>query len=211
MTPRVVAFDLSLTRTGCALPDGSLCSLTPPKASSSGMPRLAWIRAAVLDAAAGCGVVVLEGYSLGQARGSSRSHSLGELGGVVRLALYEAGLPYADVAPASLKRYATGRGNAGKEEVLAAAIRRLGYAGHDNNEADAAWLRTMALDHYGQPCAAIPARQREALAGVQWPEPGAGMAPNPGVSAQSPAQCSVTRCDSTQTVSLISRGAHGIG
>lgn len=182
MTPLIAAFDLSLTRTGCALSDGSLCSLVPPKASSSGMPRLRWIRAAVLDAVASCGVVVLEGYSMGQARGSSRSHSLGELGGVVRLALYEAGLPYADVAPASLKRYATGRGNAGKEEVLAAAIRRLEYAGHDNNEADAAWLRMMALDHYGQPCVAVPARQREALAGVPWPVAAGGTGRKDGVS-----------------------------
>ena len=161
---RVAAFDLSLTRTGYAVPQ--LGTLAPPKGRDRGMERLAWIRDRVLELAAGAGAVVLEGYSFGS-KGRAL-FSLAELGGVVRLALHEAALPVVEVAPSALKKYATGRGNAGKEEVLAVAIRRLGYAGHDNNEADALWLRAMAVDYYAG-SAFVPAKNREALAAVAWP------------------------------------------
>lgn len=73
-----------------------------------------------------------------------------------------------DVIPSSLKKYATGRGNAKKEEMLASAIRRLDYAGSSFDEADALWLREMALDHYtGQ--VRVPESHRVALAKIDWP------------------------------------------
>jgi Holliday junction resolvasome RuvABC endonuclease subunit len=90
---------------------------------------------------------------------------------VIRLALHEAGIPFAVVQPSTLKRLATGKGNAGKDEVLAAAIRRLGFDGHDNNEADALWLLAAGHVWYGAPGAPqLPASHREALAKVQWPD-----------------------------------------
>lgn len=165
-----MAFDLSLTATGYSM-EGLLGDvLSPPRGSDRGMPRLAWIRDQVLDLSVDADVVVLEGYAMGSKR-QSHTRAIGELGGVVRLALFERGTPYVEVPPATLKKLATGRGNAPKEEVLAAAIRRLGYGGHDNNEADALWLRTAALIHYGLPDAPeLPKMQREALGKVEWPE-----------------------------------------
>lgn len=130
------------------------------------MERLLYLEAAVLDAAAGAGLVVLEGYSFGS-RGRA-VFDIGELGGVVRLALYRRGIPYVDVPPAALKKYATGRGNAPKEEVLAAAIRRLGYTGHDHNESDAMWLYAMAQDRY-LGYSRVPSTHRAALDAVAWP------------------------------------------
>ncbi len=50
------------------------------------------------------------------------------------------------VAPKVRAKYATGTGNASKAEVQASAIRRLGYPGHNNNEADALWLAYIAAE-----------------------------------------------------------------
>src|SRR5690606_38220704 len=72
--------------------------------------------------------------------------------------------PYAVVAPTPLKKYVTGRGNASKDEVLAAAIRRWPDAAiNGNDEADAYALRAMGLDHLGHPVADVPKTHREAL------------------------------------------------
>lgn len=191
---RVIGLDLSLTCTGIADELGARTF----KPKSTGMERLGWVRHHVLSAVRspemasggdagplmaepgwtmwtpvagqdGRRLVVIEGYSMGTARQSSHAHGLGELGGVVRLALWESGIPYVDVAPASLKKYATGAGNAKKDAVLGSAIRRLGYEGDDHNEADALWLRAMAMDHYGAPVVTVPAVNRSALAAVKWP------------------------------------------
>lgn len=171
--PSVVAFDLSLRATGVAMPDGSTLSLKP--GSRTGMARLAWIRdsvAGLADLPGVCAVdlVVIEGYSYAS-KGASVV-DIGEMGGVVRLMLWERQIPYVEVAPSSLKMFATGKGNAGKDDVLAEAIRRLGYAGSSKDEADALWLRAMALHHYGEPVVSLPATHLRGIDKVSWPELG---------------------------------------
>lgn len=180
---RIIGLDLSLTSTGVANENGQRTL----KAQTTGMKRLVKLRDEALRSAHmptqrfdqfGCfkgfchdhvDLVVIEGYSMGTARQSSHAHGLGELGGVVRLALFEAGIPYVDIAPASLKKYATGKGNASKDLVYGEAIRRLGYTGQSNDEADAMWLRAMALDAYGEPIVKMPAANRTALDAIRWP------------------------------------------
>lgn len=164
----VLALDPSLRATGWAHSDGQSGVLSTPRAVGSGVERLAWIRDGVLDLAAGADLVLIEGYSFAS-RGRAVV-SLGELGGVLRLALHEAGLVVVEVAPAVRCRYATGKGNAPKEAVLAAAIRRLGYAGHKHDEADALWLLALARDRYDLPGRVdVPQAHRTALEGVAWP------------------------------------------
>jgi len=46
------------------------------------------------------------------------------------------GIPYRGAPVGTIKRHATGKGNAGKDEVLA-AMRQRGHAPADDNEADA--------------------------------------------------------------------------
>jgi Holliday junction resolvasome RuvABC endonuclease subunit len=164
---RVVGLDLSLSATGVADEDGTRVI----KVRSTGMIRLAELRDRVCSAAYGrADLVVIEGYSMGTVRQNSHAHALGELGGVIRLALWEAGMALVDVAPASLKRYACGKGNANKGQVLEAASKRSGLDfGGDDNRADAWWLRAMALDHYGQAPVAMPAAHRVALLAITWP------------------------------------------
>lgn len=166
------ALDLSLAATGAASTNGAGPPFTAILSSRrTGCERLVDLRHLVLEFVDGCALVVIEGYSMGTARQPSRAHALGELGGVVRVALHEQGIPFVEVAPATVKKLATGKGNASKDEVFAAAIRRLGYDGTSKDEADARWLLEAALQAYGHPAATfVPEFHRAALAKVQWPE-----------------------------------------
>lgn len=54
-------------------------------------------------------------------------------------------IPYQGVPVGTIKRHATGKGNAGKQDVIA-AVRSRGYQPADDNEADALALLHWALD-----------------------------------------------------------------
>jgi Holliday junction resolvasome RuvABC endonuclease subunit len=170
----ILALDLSLSRTGWAALSGDTVAhgvLQPPRGEDRGVCRLRWFCEQLRQRLnPRVELAVIEGYAYGTARGASHAHSLGELGGVVRLTLHYLHIPFVEVPPASLKKYAVGKGNAGKAEVLVAAVKRLGYAGADDNEADALWLLTMARDQYGEIESPVPKAQREGLAKVQWPQ-----------------------------------------
>lgn len=176
---RILGLDLSLTGTGWATSVATNGTWEPPKTSSRGCERLDWILQRLLDLVQDSqgkriiDLVVLEGYSFGSSAAGVRA--IGELGGLIRWALWKKRIPYAEVPPKSLKLYATGKGNAGKPEMLVAAMKRLGFEGHDDNQVDAVWLRQMGLDAYGRSRVDLPAVNRAALAKVAWP----GLAPLP--------------------------------
>lgn len=165
ITPRILALDLSLTASGVATPDGDTLTL---KTSTTGTERLFHLRSRVIDLIDEHDptLVAIEGYAFGR---TNQAHQMGELGGVIRLMLHVNGQPWCLIPPASLKKYATGKGNASKADVLVAAVRRLGYEGSDDNQADALWLRAMTLDHLGAPAVVMPAANRAGLDKVAWP------------------------------------------
>lgn len=162
---RALGLDLSLTSTGVAHPDGTVERLAP---RVTGMERLAWFRAAIVERVELVDVVAVEGYAMGSKR-QSHSYATGELGGVIRLALHDSGVTFVEIPPALLKKYATGRGNGTKDEVLVAAVKRLSYDGANNDEADALWLRAMALHHYDERVVDVPQIHAAALDKVVWP------------------------------------------
>jgi crossover junction endodeoxyribonuclease RuvC len=165
----ILALDLALNTTGVAVYRSTRPSTVVDTwhCSFTGDARLRWFRTAIDSAATRVDLVVIEGYSYAS---KHQAHQVGEMGGVVRLALHDLGVPYVVLPPMVRAKLATGRGNAGKAEVLAAAIRRLGYDGHDDNEADALWLLEAALQHYGLSTVELPASHLAALAKVEWPE-----------------------------------------
>ncbi|MET9303217.1 hypothetical protein ABZX66_28240 [Micromonospora aurantiaca] len=163
MTARVVGLDLSMTGTGIAWCDGTTYTVAP---KLSGDARLLEIRSEVARAVDGrrLDLVVIEDLPThAKAAGIT-----GMVHGVVRAYLREMLLPYALVAPASVKKYATGKGNAGKPEMAVAAFKRGGREFRDDNQCDAWWLRAMGLEHLGQPITKLPAAQVAALDGVKW-------------------------------------------
>ena len=117
-----------------------------------------------------CDIVVIEAPSLGQARQGGTLDRNGLWWLIVsRLDRFDH-LPVVAVPPASLKRYATGKGNATKEAMVAAAARRLPHVdtGDQADRVDALWLAAMGADAYGCPLVDLPITHRAALDGVVW-------------------------------------------
>lgn len=143
---KIIGIDPSYTATGIAGAKGA----TTIKWLLEGRERLVeaydymWITALTAD------LVVIEGYSHGS---GYNSHKMGELGGAIRVAMMQRGTPFLDVQPTTLKKYATGKGNASKPDMVAAARDLLGYEGKRHDEADAMWLRQIGGKLHGQPWA----------------------------------------------------------
>jgi len=155
---KILALDVSFTSTGIAGSDGLL---ETRKLKGRGVKRLSDAGWMFLELASRYDVVVIEGYSYGsQGRAIV---SIGELGGVLRVELYRAEIPVLEVPPSTLKKYATGKGNAPKDAVLAAAIRRLEYGGHSSDEADALWLLEIGRAILGETHVTVPKTHRRAL------------------------------------------------
>lgn len=167
--PRILALDLSLTRTGYCLGGGLAGCETGvlETARLRGMERLDRIVRDVQQLARGGHLVVIEGYSFGSQ--GRAVFDVAELGGCVRFLLHRLGMPYVDVPPASLKKFATGKGNSPKDAMITAAIRRFAFQGSDNNEADAYLLWCMARHAYQHPVVQVPQLQAAALEAVSWP------------------------------------------
>jgi crossover junction endodeoxyribonuclease RuvC len=169
---RVVGLDLSLTATGVADNSGAVRII---KTKLTSHDRLRHINDAVLELVCSyhgdgrrADLVVVEGPSYGS-QGSSY-HQLAGLWWLLTHSLWRAALPYAVVSPQARAKYATGKGNAGKDAVLAAVVRRYPQVEiSDNNAADAWVLMAMGCDYLGEPLAEMPAAHREALAKVAWP------------------------------------------
>jgi crossover junction endodeoxyribonuclease RuvC len=86
----------------------------------------------------------IEGYSFGS-KGRA-VFDIAECGGIVRWWLREHGYHFEDIPPSSLKKDATGKGNADKGLMLVTAVKRYGYEGSCHDEADA-----IHLAHYQRP------------------------------------------------------------
>ncbi|MCM1943187.1 Holliday junction endonuclease [Streptomyces sp. G3] len=161
--PRILGLDLSITATGFALPDGSTGTFKGPW---KGDWRLVAIKTAVAGHADAIDLAVIEDLPThAKAAGIT-----GMVHGAVRAVLLEAGVPYALVTPATLKAYATGKGNADKTAMAIAALKRAGREFGDDNQCDAWWLRAAGLDQYGAAEITVPQAQRDRLAKVAWPE-----------------------------------------
>lgn len=171
--PLIVGLDLSLTSTGAASVLGGKAGLAciRPDPGAGDHLRIDFVRTRVWQLAAHAALVVIEGPSYGSVTG--KQHERAGLWWICTRMLWRAGIPYAVVAPAALKKYALGKGSGkgtGKDQVLAAAVRRYPMAAADGNDvADALVLAAMGADHLGCPLAPVPQANRAALAGVKWP------------------------------------------
>ncbi|NBR35801.1 MAG: hypothetical protein EBT80_00160 [Chitinophagales bacterium] len=110
--------DLSLTSTGLCI-GGQVSSI---RSKLRGHQRLIEIRDELIKrlTEGNVEIVALEGYSFSSR--FSHAHSIGELGGVVKVALAESGIKVVTIPPTNRAKFATGRGNASKDEVVAAVL-----------------------------------------------------------------------------------------
>lgn len=169
--PKVIGLDLSLTSTGVACNRGWVERIrTGPNPNV--FERLRVIAGTVASFASGADLIVVEGLAMGSQTGQHLTRA--GMWHVVMENLDARGYRWAQVPPATLKKYATGKGNAGKDEVLAAVIRRFpNVEVRGNDEADALVLAAMGADHLGFPMVDMPAVNRGALAKVDWGLPDA--------------------------------------
>lgn len=163
--PKVLALDLSLTSTGVVQPSGEI-DVWAPKALT-GVARLAELTRCLRDVIIidPPELVVLEDYAYA-ARYSG--HQAGELGGCIRLSLFHKGIPFVEVAPTALKKFATGSGKGSKDKVLAAAVRE-GAPVDGNDEADAWWLHELAIAAYGAPSVTLTQYRLDVIGAIAWP------------------------------------------
>lgn len=162
-----MGIDPSLTSTGVSV-TGTTVSI---RKSSRGVQRLLDVRDELLQLVVQNSVdcVSIEHYSY--ASRNSQAHSIGELGGVMRLALYEANIPFIEIPPTCRAKFATGKGNAGKSEVVSAISARTGvvWDGGDGTDRCDAWvLEEMLRFKLGLSAIDWPKSHTDALEKVDW-------------------------------------------
>lgn len=152
-----MGLDLSLTSTGYSI-SGKTGTIS---VKSKGPERLYDIREDIRNIihTNSIQLVVVEGYAF-SAR-NSQSHKIGELGGVIRLLMYEMNVPFVEVPPTSRAKFATGKGNAAKSEVISSISARTGitWSGSGADDECDAWV----LEQMG--------RAFLNLSEYQWPKP----------------------------------------
>ncbi len=160
MTVKVLGLDLSITGTGLAhTVEGAVCTHLIKTRDKDKDLRLADIRRVVREFGEGAALALIEAPT----PRSPSSVISGMVQGVVRLQLLDMGIPYGTLMPASLKKYATGRGTGDKVPMAIAALKRAGLEFPDDNQCDAFWLWVAANDHLAQPVFDLPAVNRESL------------------------------------------------
>lgn len=167
--PIVVGLDLSITATGVCWrvsPNAEPTCETWGGKASDGDRRLFDLADRVVGLLDDdTDLVVIEGPVM---RSQAASVS-GMVHGAVRVELISHDVPYAIVAPATLKKFATGKGTADKTAMTLALYKRAGLELADDNQVDAWWLWAAGMTHLGHPPVQLPADQVAALDKVTWP------------------------------------------
>lgn len=165
--PKLMGLDLSLTSTGVSI-NGETFSI---KATTRGVERLVEISTRITNHAINSRpiAVIIEGYSFGSK--FSRAHSLGELGGVVKADLHRAGFHIVEIPPKCRAKFATGNGNANKQDVLASLKEQFPmrfYDGYGDDECDAWVLEQMAYAKLNESWYSWSKKQLSALDKIDW-------------------------------------------
>ena len=159
----MLGLDLSLTATGIAHPDGRVDIYRPKSLGGTnlGLDRMTEIRDHVISCVpADIELIILEALAFD---GHDRNREQAQLTGMIRAGLYDRGFGFFAIPPNTLKKYACGNGHANKTEMVQAAEKRLGYEGHDHNEADAMWLRAIGWALLEVPVCDLPVLNQSAL------------------------------------------------
>ena len=129
---------MSLTSTGVAVNDDQFIV----SSALTGVERLQHFAVTfkkIFESFDSCAAVI-EGYSF--ASRHSQAHSIGELGGVIKLTALNSNVPLVIVPPTSRAKFATGKGNASKSEVVSAISAKTGiiWQGKGADDKCDAWV-----------------------------------------------------------------------
>jgi crossover junction endodeoxyribonuclease RuvC len=148
-----VGLDLSLTGTGVCVLTDSGHSLYTIKSKPSGNKHLdellrlkdivSGIEDILIDQEDDVDLVAIEGLAF-MARNTSALVQLAGLNYLVRSLLHDMKKDFTLVAPSSLKKFATGKGNGTKDLVMLEIYKKYGITVLDNNQGDAFILAQVA-------------------------------------------------------------------
>jgi Holliday junction resolvasome RuvABC endonuclease subunit len=93
------------------------------------------------------GIVVME--EVRQHKGIDAAHIYGGLVATVTNYCAENTIHHAGIPVGTIKKHATGKGNASKEEMIEAAVAKWNIKKLDDNEADALWIASTAVATFG--------------------------------------------------------------
>lgn len=159
--------DQSLTSTGLAFRDvrGSVVTYTLKPEKLRALHRLSYIRKALLDVVQSVQptLVVFEDYVMGFRKTTGRLAHLGELGGVLKLAVWEAGVDVMVVPSATLKSAIAADGKADKDKVMSTLASKYGYTINQEDEADALSLMLIGEHTCGSPELHLTAARKAAI------------------------------------------------
>ena len=136
-----MAIDASLNESGICIFDNNgvliYTHIIDNKKKLIGMERLSHIKKNIeyIIKTKNINIVGIEDYSYGS-KGQAIIN-LGELGGVIRLYLYEHKIKFKTIAPTTIKKFITNKGNAKKELMLLKVYKKYGIEFENNNMCDA--------------------------------------------------------------------------
>ncbi|MDN5324059.1 MAG: crossover junction endodeoxyribonuclease RuvC [Clostridia bacterium] len=135
--PTVLGLDISLNGTGAVILKNDVIQYHhrfEPK--SIGIERLIEIEEYVTDLIETnlLDLVVIEGYAFARA---NQAHQMGEIGGVIRRRLHKLRIPWIEIAPNQVKKFASGKGNCKKDLILMNVYKRWRVEFQSSDEADA--------------------------------------------------------------------------
>jgi len=96
----------------------------------------------------GVDLVIIEGYSFAGKFNNSLQY---EMGACIRMKMWQDEVKFVEVAPTSLKKFVTGKGNAKKDLMLLGVYKRWDFDTDDDNEADAYGLAQFGRAILGEP------------------------------------------------------------
>ncbi len=152
MTTTILALDLGTT-TGWALrgSDGHITSgsesFRPQRFEGGGMRFLRFKRWLNELKAVTSGIDCLHFEEVRRHVSTDAAHAYGGFLATLTAWCEHHQIPYQGVPVGTIKKHATGKGNAGKEDVIASVTAR-GHAPVDDNEADALALLHWAIQHH---------------------------------------------------------------
>ena len=149
----ILALDLGTStgwalRTGDGLITSSTVSFRPGRFDGGGMRYLrfrAWLERLADDAGP---IAAIHFEEVRHHTGTDAAHVFGGLLATLTAWAELRSIPYSGVPVATIKRHATGKGNANKEAMIAAARAR-GFSPADDNEADAIAILLWAIQTEG--------------------------------------------------------------
>lgn len=181
----VIGLDLSLTSTGIAVINTDTGDVTIDRIQSKGtkdatleerrsrLTTLQYaVQTAITKAHEATEVVSIPLVVIEQPAFSRQTGHMHDRSGLWWLVVAHAGKWYdvAEVSPTARAKYAAGKGNASKDAVLAAVVRRYPQVEvTGNDEADALALAAMGARHLGHPIDDLPKTHLAAMDAVRWP------------------------------------------